>query len=166
MKNRIAVVIALVCCLTVCGVAAAVFYFPASAQREVSNRWEYAAITGSYFPYSTENPSIVATAAVNICYMQSGGCQNEEVRAEINYSRFFQETRFENTEKTRGFAERRAAESAFAKAIAKLGQEGWEMISTPELEFDNYILASPGNYRVQEGSRERKPDIYFKRARQ
>jgi hypothetical protein len=152
-------------CVALVAAVAAFFYNPAAAQRQTFTRYEYASISGSYFPYTTENSAIVATAAVNICYFQATGCQNEEIRAEVNYSRYFQETRFENNEQSRSYVETRAAETAFAKAIAKLGQEGWEMVSTPALEFDNYVQTSPSNYRVQEGSKQRKPDIFFKRAR-
>lgn len=165
MKDRTTLLAASAFGVAMIAIAAVLFQLPASAQRDASGRWEYAAITGSYVPYSTENTSIVATAAANICFMQADGCRNEEVRAEVNYSRFFQDTRLENTERSRALAERRAAEIAFAKAVSRLGQEGWEMVSTPELQFDNYISSGPNSFRVEQADRQRKPDIYFKRSR-
>lgn len=166
MKDRVTLIsAAAVFMLAIAGFAAIMSQFPAAAQRDAAGRWEYASITGSFAPYSTENPSIVATAAVNICYMQADGCRNEEVRAEINYSRFFQDARLENTERSRTLAERRAAEIAFAKAMAKLGLDGWEMVSSPELQFDNYVPSGPNSFRVEQGEKQRAPDIYFKRAR-
>jgi hypothetical protein len=102
----------------------------------------------------------------NICYMQAGGCQNEEVRAEISFTKFFQDTRLGNSPKTRALAYDKAVETAYAKAIAKLGLEGWELVSTPGLEFDNYFQNAQRNYTVQEGDKDRKSDLYFKRPRQ
>jgi hypothetical protein len=165
MKDRFVLFAFVAFAAVIAGIVSILNQSPASAQRDAAVRWEYAALTGSYSPYSTENPSIVATAAVNICYMQADGCRNEEIRAEVNYSKFFQDSRLENTERSRTLAERRAAETAIAKAIAKLGQDGWEMASTPELQFDNYVSSGPNSFRVEQGDKQRGPDIYFKRAR-
>jgi hypothetical protein len=52
---------------------------------------------------------------------------------------------------------------AFTKAVARLGSEGWEMMSEPSVTFDNYILDSQGNYSISQGNKELKPNIYFKR---
>lgn len=146
--------------------AAAFFFFPsASAQKSYNIRWEYASITGVYHPYTGADNSVVVMAA-NICYMQAAGCQNEEVRSELIYSKFLQDLRLENTDQSRIRAQARAADGAYARAIAKLGAEGWELVSSPDLQFDNYYQNSMGTYNLQEGSRERKPDIYFKRPRQ
>jgi hypothetical protein len=146
--------------------AAAFFFYPVSAQKSYGGaRWEYASITGVYQPYTGSDNSVFIMAA-NICYMQAAGCQNEEVRNEVNFSKFLQDLRLENTGQSRLRAQARAAEGAYAKAFAKLGAEGWELVSPPGLQFDNYYLNSSGTYNIQEGNKERKADIYFKRLRQ
>ena len=134
-----------------------------TALKTAALTWEYAAVTGSYVPYSSDNPSSNAVAAVTICYIKADGCQNEEVKSEVNYSKFLQDTRQENTIAARRLAQNRATETAFAKAFAKLGSSGYEMVSAPGLQFDQYVLNSSGTYTVQEGSNERTADIYFKR---
>ncbi len=165
MKNFKFVAIGFSVCLVVFAAYVLVFDSAATAQRSVINRWDYAAITGTYAPYVTENSSVAVSASANICYMQAAGCQNEEVRAEVSFTKFFQDTRLENSPKTRALAYDKAVENAYAKAIAKLGLEGWELVSTPGLEFDNYFQNAQGNFTVQEGSKDRKPDLYFKRQR-
>lgn len=166
MKNLKLLAIGFAACLLVFAVLTFTFDSETSAQRSAVIRWDYAAITGTYAPFVAENSSVSVSAAANICYMQAGGCQNEELRAEVSFTKFFQDTRLENSPKTRGLAYDKAAENAYAKAIAKLGVEGWELVSTPGLEFDNYFQNAQGNYTVQEGDKNRKPDLYFKRPRQ
>ena len=135
----------------------------ATAQKSSTSNWDYAAVTGAYVPYTTDNPSSNFVAAVTICYMKADGCQNEEVKGEVNYSKFLQDARLENTQAARRFAQNKAAETAFAKAFTKLGMNGYELISAPELQFDQYVLNSSGTFTVQEGKNERTADIYFKR---
>src|SRR5687768_1524096 len=116
-------------------------YFATSrseAQRNNTSRFEYAVINGNYQPYPPDNSSVVSGAA-NICYLQATGCQNEEVRVEINLSKFMQDERLENSLTTlRRLAQDRAVQSSNSRAIAKLGAEGWEMVAAPEIEFDLY----------------------------
>jgi hypothetical protein len=154
------------------GIIVAIAFFAAAqyrgevdAQKNSAVTWEYAAVTGVYVPYSSDNPSSNLVAAVTICFMRADGCQNEEVKGEVNYSKFLQDTRQENTQAARRLAQNKAAEAAFAKAFTKLGLSGYEMVSAPTLQFDQYVLNSTGTYTVQEGSRERTADIYFKRQR-
>ncbi len=49
---------------------------PAEAQRNVTARFEYAVITGSFQPFPANNPSFISSA-VQVCYLQASGCQNE-----------------------------------------------------------------------------------------
>ena len=135
------------------------------AQRNTPVMFDYAAVTGAYVPYTSDNPSANFVAAVNICYMKADGCQNEEVRGEISYSKFLQDSRQENTQVARRLAQNKATEMAFSKAFAKLGQQGFEMVSSPGLQFDQYVPNSAGTFTVQEGSSERTADIYFRRQR-
>ena len=135
------------------------------AQKNAQIMFDYAAVTGAYVPYTSDNPSANFVAAVNICYMKGDGCQNEEVRGEVNYSKFLQDSRQENTQAARKLAQNKATETAFAKAFAKLGLQGFEMVSSPGLQFDQYVPNSAGTFTVQEGSSERTADIYFRRQR-
>ena len=76
-------------------------------ERSVGERWEYCAIT--------EVPAVgqggKVTGSAKICYFQSSGCRKEAVEAVVEGN---------------DFAE--AKRAAVAKAAAKLGAEGWEMI--------------------------------------
>jgi len=135
------------------------------AQRNAGVRFEYAVINGNYLPYPADNPSVVSSAA-NICYLQALGCQNEEVRAEVNLSKFAQDERLENSSGIRQLAQARAVQSSFSRAIAKLGSEGWEIISAPEIEFDLYYTNPQGIPSVKEGSKTERRHVWFKRERQ
>ena len=149
-------------------VGGVVGYFATSrseAQRNGSSRFEYAVINGSYLPYPPDNPSVVLSAA-NICYLQAVGCQNEEVRTEVNLSKFAQDERLENSGGLRRLAQERAIQSSFSRAIAKLGGEGWEMVEAPEIEFDLYYTNPQGIQTVKEGSKTERRHVWFKRERQ
>ena len=141
------------------------FYFPISAEKSAAVQWEYCAITAAYVPANSENQAFFG-GAVNICYLQIGGCKNEEVKAELAYAKFLQDFRLENTEQSKSFGYNRAKDLAFSKAVAKLGFEGWEIISQPSIEFDNYIPNNQGNFTVSAGDKNTKPDVYFKRPKQ
>jgi len=135
------------------------------AQRNNPVRFEYAVINGNYLPYPADNPSVVSSAA-NICYLQVAGCQNEEVRVEVNLSKFVQDERLENSSSVRRLAQERAVQSSFSRAIAKLGSEGWEMVEAPEIEFDLYYTNPQGIQTVKEGSKTERRHVWFKRERQ
>src|SRR5688572_30108668 len=149
-------------------VGGVVGYFATSnseAQRNSPSRFEYAVINGNYLPYPPDNPSVV-TSAANICYLQAVGCQNEEVRTEVNLSKFAQDERLENSAGARRLAQERAVQSSYSRAIAKLGSEGWEMVEAPEIEFDLYYTNPQGIQTVKEGSKTERRHIWFKRERQ
>jgi hypothetical protein len=152
----------------VVAVAGAVGYIStgrSEAQRNNSVRFEYAVINGNYLPYPADNPSVVSSAA-NICYLQVVGCQNEEVRVEVNLSKFAQDERLENSGGLRRLAQERAIQSSFSRAIAKLGSEGWEMVQAPEIEFDLYYTNPQGIQSVKEGAKTERRHVWFKRERQ
>ncbi len=138
---------------------------PAEAQRGISGRFEYAVINGSYLPYPADGPSSVSSA-VNICYLQASGCQNEEVRAEINISKFLQDERLENASNVRALAASRAINTAYSKAISKMGAEGWELVDSPSLEFDLYYTNQQGIQTVKTGNQSDRKQVWFKRVRQ
>ena len=135
------------------------------AQRNNPVRFEYAVINGNYLPYPADNPSIV-TSAANICYLQVAGCQNEEVRVEVNLSKFAQDERLENSGGIRRLAQERAIQSSFSRAIAKLGSEGWEIVDAPDIEFDLYYTNPQGIQSVKEGAKTERKHVWFKRERQ
>jgi hypothetical protein len=148
-------------------VGGSVTYFTTSrseAQRNTPVRFEYAVINGNYLPYPPDNPSVVSSAA-NICYLQIVGCQNEEVRSEINISKFAQDERLENSSGVRRLAQERAIQTSYSRAIAKLGSEGWEMVEAPEIEFDLYYTNPQGIQTVKEGARTERKHVWFRRER-
>jgi len=134
------------------------------AQRNTPIRFEYAVINGNYLPYPADNPSVVSSAT-NICYLQVVGCQNEEVRSEINISKFAQDERLENSGGVRRLAQERAIQTSYSRAIAKLGSEGWEMFEAPEIEFDLYYTNPQGIQSVKEGAKSERRHIWFRRER-
>jgi len=154
------------CCLVLTAIFA-VNYFttPADAQRNIGTRYDYAVITGTYLPYPADNAG-VASSAIQICYLQGTGCQNEEVRSDLSIAKFLQDERLENNPRARGLAQERANQIGFSKAIAKLGSEGWEMVSAPAVEFDIYYTNPQGVQAVKDGSRTERQHVWFKRARQ
>lgn len=149
----------------VIGAAAFLFGQMADAQKSVSARWEYAVITGAYFPYTSENASAITVGAVNICYVSTAGCRNEEVRVDVGIQRFIQDSRLADGQSARKLARNRAAEIAFAKAMSQLGAGGWEMTSAPDLRLDKFVVNEDGFFNVIEGNYESAGTIYFKRAR-
>lgn len=137
----------------------------AEAQRAVGARFEYAVINGPYLPYPADGPSSVSSA-VNICYLQPQGCQNEEVRAEVNISKFLQDERLENASNARSLAASRAVNTAYSRAISKLGGDGWELLDAPPVEFDLYYTNQQGIQTVKTGQQSDRRHVWFKRVRQ
>ncbi|HEX6278690.1 MAG TPA: hypothetical protein VFZ49_01625 [Pyrinomonadaceae bacterium] len=163
MKNKLTY---FVIALVFGGSVAGYYFAPSSeAQRNTSVRFEYAVINGSYLPYPADSASSVS-GAVNICYLQAAGCQNEEIRSEINLSKFIQDERLENSSAVKRLAQERAFQSSFSRAIAKLGSDGWEMIAEPEIEFDLYYTNPQGIQSAKEGNKTPRQHIWFKRERQ
>jgi hypothetical protein len=146
----------LICALTVS---------QAFAQKTNRPQWEYASLSAAYLPFTNDNQSAVITAGISICYLQMDGCRNEEVLFTLNYGKFLQDLRFDNNSRSKAYAQQKAMEGAFAKAAAKLGLDGWEMMGSPQLQFNTYVQNESEGYRVIEGSQERKADIFFKRSK-
>jgi hypothetical protein len=165
MTKRI-IIIGIVCFTAAASFLTAAFVFrPAEAQRSTATRFDYAVINGSYFPHPPDGPSVVSSA-VNICYVLGSGCQNEEVRTEVGIAKFLQDERLENNARAKGLAQERATQLSYSRAIAKLGSEGWDMISAPAIEFDIYYTNQQGMPTVKEGNRNARQHIWFVRARQ
>ena len=141
------------------------FFKPVEAQRSINQRFEYALINGGYQPFPADGPATV-TVAVNICYLQANGCQNEEVKSEVGIAKFAQDERLENSSRVKSLAQERAFEIALSKALGKLGSEGWEMIDAPSVEFDLIYTNQQGIQTVKEGNKTDRQHIWLKRARQ
>jgi hypothetical protein len=77
------------------------------AEKSAGEKWEYCAITD--VPAFGQGGKSIGSA--NICYFQGSGCRKEVVEASLDGN---------------DFAEGKRA--ALAKAAAKLGAEGWEML--------------------------------------
>ena len=90
--NRRSILVAAAIIATIGGLVGYYSTARSEAQRNNPVRFEYAVINGNYLPYPADNPSVVSSAA-NICYLQAVGCQNEEIRIEINLSKFAQDER-------------------------------------------------------------------------
>ncbi|MDQ2921310.1 MAG: hypothetical protein M3R52_06845 [Acidobacteriota bacterium] len=90
-------------------------------ERRIGEKWEYCAITGvlavGQGGKGTGSVNQV-TGTAKICYFQGSGCRKEVVEASVEGS---------------DFAE--AKRAALAKAAAKLGEEGWEMLGEATFEF-------------------------------
>lgn len=162
MKKNILTLTAATFGVLIIGILVFSIYSPSLAQKKFENHWEYAAVTFTNVPFSSDNQPII-TAVANICFLQINGCQNEEVKAELPYSRFLQDFRLENSNDSKILAYDRARELAFTKAVAKLGLEGWEITGQPSINFDTYILNNQGNYTISKGNKEIKPNVFFKR---
>lgn len=162
MKKNFYTFAAITGAVLIFGILAFSIYSPSMAQRKNQNQWEYAALTYTTIPFSSENQPFI-TAVANVCFLQSTGCRNDEVKAELVYARFLQDFRLENSGGAKILAYNRARELAYTKAIAKLGSEGWEIIGQPPVNFDSYILDIQGNYVITPGNKEIKPNVYFKR---
>ena len=164
--RKAAVVFAIVISIVAAILVGIVHFSPATeAQRGISGKFEFAVINGTYPPYPGDGPSS-ASSAVNICYLQASGCQNEEVRAEINLSKFIQDERLENAGNIKALATNRAMNVAFSKAISKLGADGWEMVEAPSVEFDLFYTNPQGIQTVKPGQQTDRRHIWFKRIRQ
>jgi hypothetical protein len=118
--------------------------------QQVSNRqkWEYCAIT-SYYATLTDPPSkpdAKVSAVASICYFEFAGCRREELKFELNLAEFKKSLKTDRL----GPAVERATEIALARAIAKLGDDGWEMVGEVVFTF---------------GAERNNQAIYFKRTK-
>jgi hypothetical protein len=133
---------------------------------EIQRSWEYASITGSFPTLTNDNPATIASASANICFMQIAGCLNEEVKAELPYSKFFQDMKLDNNQTSRSLAQTKVVEMALTKAFARLGTEGWETLSPPAVQFTTFLPNAGGGFDLHEGNMEQgRADIFFKRLR-
>jgi hypothetical protein len=108
--------------------------------QQVSKRqkWEYCAIT-SYSAALTgplSQPDTKARAVASICYFELTGCRREELKFELELAEF--KKSLDPHDATRSLlsaAVDRATEIALARAIVKLGDDGWEMVGESVFKF-------------------------------
>ena len=141
------------------------FNFTSSAQKIARNQWEYAAITSAYSfnPYRDRVNKIYGMAEV--CYLQSSGCRRMEIKYELDYGTYLQDRAEQETFQTRKNASLKASEIAFQKAVAQLGNEGWEIVSEPSLSFESVNLDDYNKFEDKSVlfERENTKAVYFKR---
>ncbi|MDX6382721.1 MAG: hypothetical protein QOK48_294 [Blastocatellia bacterium] len=109
-------------------------------------KWEYCAIT-SYYSTFTSPPSqsdAKVRAVASICYFEFGGCRREEFKVELDLTEFRKSLEIV----TLTAAQEKATEGALARAVAKLGDDGWEMVGEAVFTF---------------GAERNNQAIYFKR---
>jgi hypothetical protein len=138
-----------------------------SAQKTAPLQWEYSTIIAAYsFNPTKDKTNKVAGIAV-ICYLQNSGCRMAEVKHEIDYTVYLQDRQLPLAENSqaRTNAGIRASEIAFQRAVAQLGNEGWEIVSEPQIEFefvdyDNYLKFEDRSIFF---NRKNAKAVYFKR---
>lgn len=109
-------------------------------------KWEYCAIT-SYYATFTDPPSqpgAKVSAVASICYFEFAGCRREELKFELDLAEFKKSLKIDRLIA----AGEKATEIALARAVAKLGDDGWEMVGEVVFTF---------------GAERNNQAIYFKR---
>ncbi len=135
------------------------------AQRDATTQWDYAIVSAPYFPFTGENTDAIVTSAVSICYLQQAGCRSEQEKGEVIVARFLQETRFDGQQDTSKLIQNRAAENAIARALTRLGSEGFELVESGKIRLDRYVNTSRGGNRVIAGEYEATENWILKRPR-
>jgi hypothetical protein len=139
--------------------------FPTVSQKKYVTQWEYCAVNSTSVPYTIESQFPI-TGLSNICYIETNGCRNEEVKVELSYAKFVQDYRLDNNETSQNLAYNRVRETAYGKAITKLGLEGWEIITQPDFGFDSYTLNNQNKFEVIKFDKSLSKNVYFKRIKQ
>ena len=107
-------------------------------RRTANQGWEYCAILNAGPKYQPEIKDKYVGIAT-ICYFRTSGCRKEEVVFELAHADFLKEADPKQNESfIRTYAApARASESALSKAIAKLGNDGWEMVGEGRVDFSH-----------------------------
>ncbi len=136
-----------------------------SAQRNARLQWEYSAIVTvySFSPYKDRVNKIYGMA--EICYLQTNGCRRTEIKHELDYGTYLQERAEQESFQTRKEASARASEIAFQKAVWQMGNEGWEIVSEPNLNFEFVNVDDYNKFDDKSVlfKRENTKAVYFKR---
>lgn len=117
-------------------------------RRAEAQKWEYCAIFRT--PSQQEEKFQNLSSTVRIFYFQSAGYQREEA--------------VEGTISSRDYSTKSAVDAAMNKALAKLGEEGWEMVGPGQFRTVERIpVEDPHKPAGQYRTMERPEALYFKR---
>ena len=136
-----------------------------SAQKVARIQWEYAAITSAYAIGPNKDRVNRIYGMAEICYLQANGCRRAEVIHELDYGMYLQERAEQETFQSRNDASLKAAEIAFQKAVAQFGNEGWEIVGEPNLNFEFVNIDDYNKFENKSVLFERQNTkaVYFKR---
>lgn len=139
----------------------------ANAQKNARLQWEYASVTHAYSFSPVKDKLNRIYGMAEICYVAQNGCRRSEIKYELDYGVFLQERAVEESTESRVAASRKAAQTAFQKALAQMGNEGWEIVSSPDLQFEFVNIDDYNKFddkSVLFSSSDTKA-VYFKRAK-
>jgi len=154
-----------ICLSLVCFFGYSAFNHTSSAQKAARIQWEYAAITSAYSFSPTRDRVNRIFGMAEICYLQTNGCRRAEVKHEFDYGSYLQERAEQETYQSRNDASLKASEIAFQKAVVQLGNEGWEIVSEPNLNFEFVNIDDYNKFENKSVLFERinTKAVYFKR---
>lgn len=130
---------------------------------QYENYWKYCAITRVTVENPPPNFPDKFVGVVYIDYfaysfdkttVKDNFVENECIKHELNYAEFLQENGLRNNPQSAALANRRAADLALAKAMSKLGSNGWEMTGRSFAEF---------NFETLEGNSDYKQSVFFRK---
>lgn len=136
-----------------------------AAGSQALEQWEYLVVTDVYYLKPEPDKINKIVGIVNICQMNAAGCRNYQIEHELDYGKFMKNAELPETFQTREAASRKAAETAFYKALAQLGSEGWELIHEPVQGFGSVSLYKFERFEQKSYlfSRDTTKAVYFKR---
>lgn len=134
-----------------------------STQTQIENHWQYSAITAVYVHNPPADRLDKFVGNVDITYFtysydrvttRESFVKTECITHELYYAEFLGEFGLKNSPQTQAAASARAADLALAKAMHKLGAQGWEISGRNFAEFNFEALNQNTQY---------KNATYFKR---
>ncbi|MBC7797512.1 MAG: hypothetical protein H7Z37_11620 [Pyrinomonadaceae bacterium] len=127
-----------------------------------SAKWQYCSMSQPYAPQAQLDRIDRFIGTVEVIYFQQYRNKNEVekfihreiITSELSYGEFLQENGMAENFQSRQAASLRASELAFAKALGKLGNDGWEIVGD---SFKNF------NFTNAQVETHLKSSVYFKR---
>jgi len=151
------------------GLIGCVAYFSifstSSAQKVTRLQWEYASIKAVYSLTPSRERVNKIFGMAEICYMQQSGCKRLEIKHELDYGEFLVERGLTENFTTRTMASSTASDVAFQKALIQMGNEGWELVSEPDIKFESVNVDEYNKFENKSLLivRENTKAVYFKR---
>ena len=154
-----------ICLSLVCCFAYLNFNVTSSAQKVARVQWEYAAITNAYSFNPAKDKLNKIYGMAEICYLQSNGCKRAEIKYDLDYGSYLQDRALQETFESRRDASIKASEIAFQKAVSQLGNEGWEIVSEPNLKYEFVNIDEYNKFEDKSVlfNRDNTKAVYFKR---